>query len=151
MSTGETAGPVHPVPTRRSGYRYLFYAIHHGRGGPDDAQWLPTMSHDEEFGVFDMADFHDLSDEGGRLYGVRRGPLGEILALGTWGQQVAEFPFARENETWHGYPLWPLKDAGPPNRRGENRRPSKVVFQKLEDERLITRRGRKRLWKGNYA
>ncbi len=37
MSIGETSGPIHPVLTRRSGYRYLFYDKHHGRGAPDAA------------------------------------------------------------------------------------------------------------------
>ena len=151
MSTGETSGPIHPVPTRRSGYRYLFYDKHHGRGGPDSAQWLPSMSHDDEFAVFDTADFHDLSDDRGWLYGIRRDPDGEVLPLGTWGQQTAEFPFGRENEIWHGYPLWPLKDTGPENRRGEKRRPSKGVFLKMERANLITTQDRKRLQKRKNA
>ena len=62
MSIGETSGPIHPVPTRRSEYRYLFYDKHHGRGGPDAAQWLPSLSQDEEFAVFDLADRDELSE-----------------------------------------------------------------------------------------
>lgn len=148
MSTGESAGPIHPVPTR-NGKRYLFSGKHHG-GDRNAAQWLPTLSHDEEFTVFDTADFHDISDEGW-LYGVRIGPRGDVLELGTWGQQIAEFPFARDNEAWHGYPLWPLKVAGPPNRKGEKHRPAKNVFLKMEAEGLIDTRDRRCLQKGDHA
>jgi hypothetical protein len=151
MSTGESPGPIHPSPTRRSGYRYFFYDKHHGRGGPDAAQWLPALSHDEEFAVFDTADFHEILDAREWLYGIHRGPEGEVLMLGTWGQQLAEFPLARDGQPWHGYPLWPLKDAGPPNRRREKHRPSKDVFLKMETANLLTARDRKRLQKGNHA
>ena len=71
MSIGETSGPIHRVPTRRSGYLYLFYNKHHGRGGPEAAQWLPGLSRDDEFAVFDVADRDDLSDVRGWLYGMR--------------------------------------------------------------------------------
>ena len=71
MSIGETSGPIHSVPTRRSGYLYLFYDKHHGRGGPEAAQWLPSLSLDDEFDVFDVADRDDLSDERGWLYGMQ--------------------------------------------------------------------------------
>ena len=152
MATGESSGPIHPTPTRRSGYRYLFYVKHHGPGGHDGpAKWASEFSHDEEFAVFDSADFHEISDERGWLYGVRISESQQVLALGTWGQQVAEFPQARANEPWHGYPLWPLKQDGPPNRRGEQHRPSKAVFQKMEEVGLISRRDRKRLQKGDHA
>ncbi len=146
MSIVESSGPIHPQPTRRSSYRYLFYNKHHGY---DDRASRWTLSQDEEFAVFDTADFHDLSDDRGWLYGVRPHIGGRIPELGTEGQQLAEFPSARDNEPWHGYPLWPLKDKGPENRRGEKRRPSRDVFQRMEDEGLLTPRDRKRLWKGN--
>jgi hypothetical protein len=151
MSTGESSGPIHPAPTRRSGYRYLFYDKHHGRGAPDAARWSPDVDMDEEFAVFDAADFHDLADERGWLYGVReRDEAGEIPDLGTRGQQVAEFPSARPNEPWHGYPLWPLAEAGPQNRKGEKLRPSKDVFMKMEAVGVLTLRERRRLYKGDH-
>src|SRR5947209_195302 len=108
MATGETSGPVHPVPTRRSGYRYLFYDKHHGKGAPDTARWHPDLSREDEFHIFDVADDRELADERGWLYGIGRVGPGEFRPLGTWGQQVAEFPHARPNEAWHGYPLWLL-------------------------------------------
>ena len=71
----------------------LFYDKHHGRGGPDAPQWLAGLSQDDEFGVFDVADQDDLADERGWLYGMRpRHVAGHIPDLGTWGQQIAEFP-----------------------------------------------------------
>ena len=72
MSSGETSGPIHPVPTQRSGFRYHFYDKHHGRGGPAAAQWLPSMGREDEFAVFDTADLHEILDERGWLYGIRR-------------------------------------------------------------------------------
>ncbi len=149
MATGETSGPIHPVATRRSGHRYLFYVKHHGGG--DAAKWLQELTPDDEFTIFDTADFHDLSCERGWLYGVRNGLGGEVLALGTDRQQIAEFPHARSNEPWHGYPVWPLKEEGPENRKGEKFRPAPVVFKNMEKTGLITTQERMRLMKGNYA
>jgi hypothetical protein len=95
MSVGESSGPIHPVLTQRSGYRYLFYDKHHGRGGYDAAQWLESLSQADEFAVFDIADEDGLSDLRGWLYRIRpRHDAGYIPDLGTWGQQVAEFPIA---------------------------------------------------------
>lgn len=151
MSMGGTSGPIHPVPTRRSRFRYLFYEKHHGHGGTDAARWLPTMSQEQEFAVFDAADLAEISDGRGWLYGIRpRDADGKIADLGTWGQQVAEFPFARPGEPWHGYPLWPLGESGPENRKGEQGRPSKEVFEKMEQAEMITRRERKKLFKGDH-
>ena len=154
MSVGETSGPIHPIPTRRSGYRYQFYDKHHGRGArrSDAARWLPSLSRQEEFAVFDTADWHEIADERGWLYGVRaKDAAGVIPDLGTRGEQIAEFPFARPNETWHGYPLWPLSEEGPANRRGEKARPSKEVFLRMEAEGLLTPRERKRLLKEQHT
>lgn len=150
MSTGETAGPEHPALTRRSRYRYLFHSKHHGRGPRDAARWSLDLSRDEEFGIFDAADAHELTDERGNLFGLRLGPDGEVLDLGTRSQLVAEFPHARPNQPWHGYPLWPLGTAGPPNRGGQQARPSKAVFDRMEAEGLLTARDRKRLYKGEH-
>lgn len=150
MATGENPGPEHPVATRRSGYRYFFYDKHHGKGAPDAARWQPDLTQDEEFEVFDEADAHDLSDERRWLYGIGFSVNGEVRQLGTWGQQVAEFPFARAAAAWHGYPLWPLWEAGPQNRKGEESRPAKEVFLKMENVGLLTTSQRKRLLKGKH-
>ena len=148
MSIGETAGPIHPIPTRRSSHVYLFYVKHHG-GALNASQW--SVDREEEFAVFDSADQHDFSDERGWLYGIGRDAEGEIQDLGIWGQQVAEFPFARPDERWHGYPHWPLKEFGPQNRKGERCRPNKEVFLKMEAANVLTPQERKRLYKGDHA
>lgn len=148
MSSGGPTNPVHPAPTRRSGYRYLFFDKHHGGGTPDDSQWLRAVSR-EEFSIFDTADWHELSDERGWLFGVLRPVDGQIRYIGTWMQQLAAFPATGAGIPWHGYPLWPVSDPAPPNRRGEKFRPTNSVFQKMERAGLITAFERKRLFKGN--
>jgi hypothetical protein len=97
---------VHGTLTARSRYQYQFTPKHHG-ADPNAAQWLPALSLDDEFSVFDGADEHELSDEDGNLYGVRTDGEGGLRYIGTWNQQVAEFPVARAGEAWHGYPLYP--------------------------------------------
>jgi hypothetical protein len=139
---------VHATPTHRSGLTYQFTPKHHGAEATA-AQWLPSLSLAEEFAVFDLADQHDLSDADGRLYGLRPAE-GGLGTLGTWDQQVAEFPTARDGELWHGYPLYPLVEFGPKNRRGERGRPAKVVFDKMVEAGLITRGQRRRLLGGKH-
>ncbi len=149
MSTGEDSGPIHPIPTKTN-KRYLFYKKHHGHD-PDAAQWLPELSHEEEFQIFFTADEKDIVDDGGRLYGVRVDAGQKVLYLGTRNEQIAKFPVPRSATVWHGYPHYPLKAAGAENRQGEEDRPSKRVFMKMENAGLISARDRKRLMKGDYA
>lgn len=150
MSTGETSGPEHPVPVTVGDkeHRYHFYTKHHG-GDLRAARW--SVSREVEFGVFSQAILNDLSDERGDFYGIGRDADNEILELGTWGQQVAEFPSARPREFWHGYPLWPVSDAGPEISQGQGHRPAKAVFDKMETRGIITVRQRNRLYKGKHA
>jgi len=143
--------PIHPDPTRNNGYRYLFAGKHHGGGSRSDARWSEEVGRAEEFSVFDTADFHDIADERGWLYGVLREEDGSLRDLGTWEQQVAEFPLANEGVPWHGYPIWAVNRAAPANRSGQKMKPSKEVFEKMEAAGLITSRQRKRLYKGDHA
>jgi hypothetical protein len=143
--------PEHPTPTRRSGYRYIFLGKHHGGGSSIDACWSNEVSRDEEFFVFDEADNFEIADEGDRMYGVLRDSDGELRDLGTWQQQMAEFPHASEGVPWHGYPIWAVNDDAPPNAAGQKVRPAKRVFLKMDVAGLITRRQRKRLFKGDHA
>lgn len=138
----------HPTPTKK-GKRYLFTSKHHGAGKSDEARWHPSLSDDEEFSVFDGGDFHDIYNESGRyLYGIfRKGK--RLCELGTWHQFVAEFP--KSNEAWHGYPVYPVTEPAPPNRTGDDAKPSREVFEKLEASGLISKQERKRLWKGRHA
>lgn len=98
-----------------------------------------------------MADQHELSDEDGRLYGLWPDAPGELRDIGTWGQQVAEFPVAEESGAWHGYPLFPLDDRAPPNRRGQKHQPERRVLDKMVSAALITLTQRTRLLKGRHA
>ena len=146
MPTGEDACPPHPEVTRRRGLRYCFHQKHHGRGAPDAARWSPDLSEADEFQIFDEADLHDLSDETGDLYGLRRDADGHVLVLGTRGQQIALFQKAHEGHPWHGFPLWPLGDGGPPNRQ---KMPTPgLALQKMEAAGLLSKNKRKRLQKG---
>ncbi len=143
--------PIHSEQTRKHRYSYQFTAKHHGGGTADDACWSKDVSRAEEFSVFDEADYCDIFDEDGRLYGVLRKSDGDLRDLGTWHQQVAEFPRANEGVAWHGYPIWSVNELAPPNRAGEKFRPAKEVFRKMERAGLITARQRKRLYKGDHA
>jgi len=143
--------PVHPEPTRKSGYRYQFTEKHHGGGTSEDARWAEDLSHADEFSVFDAADFHDVTDEGGRLYGVFRTQDGVLRDLGTWQQQIAGFPRQSEGSAWHGYPIWAVNHETPANRSGQQMRPAKAVFQRMQDAGLITKREKKRLLAGKHT
>jgi hypothetical protein len=144
---------VHGERTRRGGYQYLFTPKHHGGLGarPDAAQWLTTLSLDEEFAIFHAADEHELSDEEGNLYGVERDGPDSLRTIGRWREQVAKFPFARETEAWHCYPVYPLVDEGPENRRGQKGRPDGSVFTKMVRAGIISPSQRKRLMKADHA
>jgi len=51
---------THPVTTKTRGLSYQFTPKHHGgQGHQGQAQWLPSLSLDEEFSVFDLAVEHD--------------------------------------------------------------------------------------------
>ena len=139
----------HPTRTQRNNYQYEFTVKHHG-ADPNAAQWLPELSLEEEFAVFDSADQLEIADDDSWLFGVQ--PVaGGLRELGTWSQQVAAFPHAREGEAWHGYPLMPLNERAPQNCRGEKMRPSKSVFLKMAEAGLITTVQRKRLMKGDHV
>ncbi len=147
MATDE----LHSTLTQRSHYQYLFTAKHHGAGSSGDACWSSDVSRDEEFSVFDVADLHLFAADNGWLYGVLRDAKNELRDLGTWQQQVAEFPKANEGVPWHGYPIWAVNEDAPANRAGQDMRPPKKVFKQFEKEGLITARERKRLLKGDHA
>ena len=107
MSSGYDPCPEHSTPTRR-GKRYCFYDKHHRRGVTEPAQWDPDLGRDEEFGIFDEADWEEIQDEDRNLYGLRRSPEGRLLSLGAGGEQIAKFWNPSEGTPWHGFPLLPL-------------------------------------------
>ena len=144
---------VHGERTRRSQYQYQFIPKHHGGpgAGPRVAQWLASMTLDEEFAVFNIAAEHELSDEDGNLYGVASLGPHRIGIIGVGKEQVAKFPVARADEAWHGYPAYPLVEEGPENKRGQKGRPDGIVFEKMVGAGLINPKQRKRLMKGDHA
>jgi hypothetical protein len=81
---------VHERRTRRSEYTYQSTPKHHGADATA-AQWLPALTLDQEFDVFDFADEHELSDDRDRLYGLRLDQEGGLHYIGVWHEQVAEF------------------------------------------------------------
>jgi len=137
--------------TRKRRLKYEITGKHHG-GNRRAAMWLPQVTHAEEFAIFDVADFNDIFDNAGSLYGVQ--PLREeqLRHIGVWNEQVAKFPRKRANEPWHGYPVWPLEIA----REGRHKKPKKLrppkeIFERMCDAKLITERQRMRLMNGDYA
>src|SRR5208337_4722330 len=95
MPDEEYSGPLWDKTTCRSGHGYFFYDKHHTPNHVDDAQWLPSLSHADEFAIFNQADIHIIEDAKGNLFGIRRSPDGIVLPLGTELQEVAEFPYTR--------------------------------------------------------
>src|SRR5262249_41243310 len=122
--------PRYPHTTRKSGYSYIFSTKHHGGGAFRDACWDPNLRRPEGVSGFDTADFQGISDGGGWIYGVLAAADGELRDLGTWQQQIAEFPWANPGVPWHGYPIWAVNGEAPENRSSERMRPAKAVFDK---------------------
>jgi hypothetical protein len=150
MPNGQYPGPVHPQRTQRSGYEYFFYDKHHQSGYSEDAQWLPDLTHAEEFAVFDLADLHEISNEKGDLYGLHLDAEGAVMVLGTREEQVAEFPVAREGHAWHGYPAWPIMRLDRDKKERKYPAPREALA-KMQEAGLITESQRKRLARGKHA
>jgi hypothetical protein len=141
-------GPVHPHHTAINNRCYFFYDKHHRPANVDDAQWLPGLPSAEEFGVFERANEHDLSTNGGDLFGLRIRE-GLVLELGMFGEQVAKFPFVCGNMPWHGFPHWPLATNGLAG--GRTYPPPRKVLKKMEAVGLITATQRRRLESGKHV
>jgi hypothetical protein len=148
MASGDDPCPEHRELTR-SGFRYCFYMAHHGRGTPDDSQWAEDVSRDEEFAIFDESDEHELSDSKGHYYGLRRSPEGDTLDLGTKREQIAKFWDPVKNQPAHGFPMWPVHDGAPDNRKKQSI-PLEVLKKMLEQKLLLSVQYN-RLRKGNRA
>ena len=138
----------HTQTTRRHQYRYLFTAKDHG-GGKGTAEWI--LSEPEEFAVFDGADEMELSEEAGNLYGALRDGADSLRILGSFQEQIAEFPCTPVGTPWHGYPMWAINPDGPSNRRNPRHRPARVVLNKMVEVGLITLNMRARLLKGEHV
>jgi hypothetical protein len=142
-SRDTSSRPARPFPTRRRGLRDFFYAKLHRHQGSKDAQWRPDLDPADEFAIFDEADFLDLSDDKGDLFGLRRDPIDGVFdVIGTRGEQVAEFPIAPPNQAWHGYPCWPLRRHGDGVRKAQ---PPREALDKMVASGVITPKQRSRL------
>ena len=97
------ADTPHHRATARRHLRYLVAPKHHG-GSAAASCWLTSITFDEEFAIFDRADGilvalpggdnEQVADSAGNLYGYEiLGTTDQHLReLGTWGQQMAEYP-----------------------------------------------------------
>lgn len=143
-----------PARTRRSGLRYLFTAKHHGYGSSRDATWSPELSHEDEFGIFDTADWHEIVDDAGNMYGVLRDDVaGRLRRIGTRNQQLAKFPVAAVGHLWHGYPLLPVDDGerSPPPRRVPREVWARLRGDNVQHAALLTPAEARNLKKGKMA
>jgi len=130
----------HSVATRVNGLRYLFTAKHHGGWKSRHATWLPTLTEEEEFSVFDDADANQVSDAAGNLFGVLFDGNEGLQDLGTRGEQIAKFWYSPPGSPWHGFPAFPLKDdVVMQNRQGETARPERQVLDRLLEVGAINR------------
>jgi hypothetical protein len=72
--------------------------------------------------------------------------------LGTWYQQLAEFPVQREGATWHGYPVWPIDNNVASHRyRAKKRQVSDAVFDRMLDLGHLDDAQHKRLGNGDWV
>jgi hypothetical protein len=150
----------HTVVTSRRRLNYTFTPKHHGASS-QSACWLEDLTFDEEFAIFDRADGvvtssiteddRQVADAAGNLYGYERLEDGALRELGTWNQQLAEFPVQDNGATWHGYPIWPIAEIAPQNYQGERCRPAKEVFDRMLELGDINTAQCKRLKKGDFA
>lgn len=145
---GTVPGPVYPHHTAFNERCYFFYDKHHLPSNVGDAQWLPRLLPAEEFGVFELANQHDLSDDGRNLFGLRIRE-GLVLELGMFGEQVAKFPFVSGNKPWHGFPHWPLATDG--GAAGRIYPPPRQALKKMEAVGLITSKQRRRIESGKHV
>lgn len=147
--SGVDACPEHDQRTRSERHlRYCFSIKHHG-GQKNAAQWVPDLSHEDEFAIFDDADFHELADDDGNLYGLRRDAELNLLPLGTFDEQITKFWWIDANTPWHGSPLWHLKGLGPGNRKTDPI--PKEALEKMQMAGFIQAEHSRRLRKGKNA
>jgi len=150
---------THHVSTGRRGLVYVFTPKHHG-ASLNSACWLTALTLEEEFAFFDRADGvivqptvldnRQVADANGNLYGYESLPNGSLREIGTWYQQLAEFPVQAAGTAWHGYPLWPIGPHAPQNLQGQKCRPDSRVFDRMVKLGDISPGQRKRLKKGDW-
>ena len=152
---------VHPVLTARRGLTYEFTPKHHG-GSATASCWLTVITFAEEFSIFDRADGivvaapgadnRQVIDVSGKLYGyeILGAENQHLRELGTWGEQMSEYPAPHVGHSWHGYPIWPRRPIASTQFQGQRCRPDSQVFDRMVQLGDITLSHRKRLMKGNF-
>lgn len=144
--------------TARRHLAYMLTAKHHDGKDRDAARWLPELTTAEEFLVFDLADYHEIADEDGNIYGVLRSPPtalddvslpDKLRRIGTYGQQIAKFWAEGPEKPWHGFPLWSLDEAA--TRKLQKEGTPRAMIKLLEQKQLITKQHRRRLMRGDHA
>src|ERR1017187_2918172 len=141
----------HRQVTSENQRRSQFISKHHGGpGSKGQAQWVLSLTFDEEFSIFDEADSFVILDGKGHMYGVLRDGNGELRDVGTGQEQMAKFP-RQKSGPWHGYPCWPINKSGPTNRKKQKMFPPKQAFDLLQEAGLISEEQRDRLKKGDHA
>ena len=107
------------------------------------------MTHDEEFAVFDLADFHDLSNEKGDLYGLHLSPERSIMIWGLEKNRWRSFLFRKEIIPGMAIRAWPIIGWSGTS-RSEISLPPKDALEKMKHAGLITENQRKRLARGKH-
>ena len=146
---------IHDQRTKERLYFYCFTPKHHDRCAKSDSRWLKEMPRPEEFQVFNMADYHELKDADGDLYGLRiSGAPGSrrLLELGDKHEQVARFwAEGRPTDPWHGHPLWPLRSRDAGNRAKQNCCPPVEVFDLMVEKGILPATKANRLKTGKHV
>ena len=148
-----------PTQSTRRNLSYVFTPKHHGASKTASC-WQPAMTLDEEFTVFDRADGivvqapaddRQVADADGNIYGYTVLADGTLDELGTWYQQLAEFPAQAAGAVWHGYPIRPIGPLAPQSFQGQKCRPNTSVFDRMFELGDITNGQRKLLKKGEWV
>ena len=136
------ANANHDVDSR--GLRYIFMEKHHGGpSAPGQAQWLPSLSFETEFWIFDQANIQNFKDKDGRLFGMLKEPTSVCEIIGTRDEQIARFEPPSAGNPWHGFPVYPL--SGVKGRSKFAGRPRPEVFARMVEVGLITEEQARRL------
>lgn len=160
MPSIQNITPYHHQTVRRA-LTYEFTPKHHGESATASC-WLTVLPLVEEFEIFDRADGimvaapadnRQVSDAAGNIYGYEVLVEGSqhLREIGTWDQQMAEFPVQRAGSNWHGYPIWSVGPLAPQNYQGQRCRPAPEVFDRMVQIGDITTAQRKRLKKGDWV
>lgn len=132
--------------TQRSNLAYQMTSKHHrSNSTSEEAQWRGSLTDDEEFLVFDLADLHALeSFPDGDLFGVLPNEEGELLEIGSRDEQLAKFPVQPVAMRWHGYPMRC-------EYKNDPRGPDRQVWSRLVAAGLATEEQVMRLKRGQNA